>query len=162
MLPNTSFPNRTGEAPKANAFGVALCGLRPRARKAAPYAALRPLHPSPSGYFAGTSRGCYVRDATRRTPQSPFGGQADALTKTVHPAQFGAGDRRDRRPDLLLMARTALLDMRDNLGRSCPRRSSVAYATETADGSLRTVTTLAAYPTATTLMGASRTQTVRL
>jgi hypothetical protein len=27
-------------------------------------------------------------DASRRTPQSPFGGQACALTKTVHPAQL--------------------------------------------------------------------------
>jgi hypothetical protein len=56
--------------------------------KAAPYAALRPLHPS------GTSRGCYARDtlrvrcATRWTPQSPFEEQVYALTKTVHPALF--------------------------------------------------------------------------
>jgi len=49
---------------------------------AAPYATLRPL------------RGCFARDtlrvrcATRRTPQSPLGGQACALKKIVHPAQF--------------------------------------------------------------------------
>ena len=43
-------------------------------------------HPSPFGYFAGMLRD--ARGASRRTPQSPFGGQACALTKTVHPAQF--------------------------------------------------------------------------
>jgi len=55
---NTGSPDRSGEAPKANAFpfaplrgrfavGMALCGLRPRARKAA--VGVDPLSTSPQG-----------------------------------------------------------------------------------------------------------------
>ena len=42
-----------------------------------PYAALRPLHPSPSGYFAGTSRGCFAKPnrwAAKRTNSMLLGG----------------------------------------------------------------------------------------
>ena len=125
MPPNTGSPDRTGEAPKANAFDMALCGLRPRARKAAPYAALRPLHPSPSGYFAGIPYGYDVlREGYCATdPAIPLWGTGGRPDKNRSPrAVRGAGalatcastGRRDRQPAPPIARRLGLLEMRDN------------------------------------------------
>jgi len=61
---------------------------------AAPYASLRPLHPSPSGYFAGTSRGypsgtmCYARGAA---PSVPSGYATRGVLRDATPLVNAAG-----------------------------------------------------------------------